>query len=225
MARLKEKGRAIEFRKRGLSYNEILRRVPVAKSTLSLWLRSVRLAKRQKQKLTAKKLAGALRGAKERRRQRQVITERIKKKAREEIGKINKRELGLIGITLYWAEGSKQKEYNPSEKVIFTNSDPKMIRFFLRWLKEICNIEPKDITFYIDIHKTADGERAKRYWSRITNLPLGKFQKITWKKHKIKTKRKNVGKNYYGLLRMKVKRSTSLNRKIMGWIEGICKNI
>jgi len=57
-----EQKRAIGFRKKGLTYNEILKRVPVAKSTLSLWLREVGLAKRQRQRLTEKRKAAQLRG-------------------------------------------------------------------------------------------------------------------------------------------------------------------
>ncbi len=43
-----ERKKAIQLRKKGLSYSKILKQVPVAKSTLSLWLRSVGLTKRQK---------------------------------------------------------------------------------------------------------------------------------------------------------------------------------
>ena len=46
MAKVSEKKKAIELRKQGLSYSEIRKIVTVAKSTLSLWLRSVGLAKR-----------------------------------------------------------------------------------------------------------------------------------------------------------------------------------
>jgi transposase len=50
---------AIQLRREGYSYSEILKKVPVAKSTLSLWLRSVNLTNSQKQKLTLKKLKSA----------------------------------------------------------------------------------------------------------------------------------------------------------------------
>ena len=40
------KNLAIGLRKRGLTYSEIMAKVPVAKSTLSDWLHSVSLAKR-----------------------------------------------------------------------------------------------------------------------------------------------------------------------------------
>ncbi len=224
MSKPKEKEKAIILRKKGLSYREILKEIPVAKSTLSLWLRSVGLAKRQKQRLTKKRLAGALRGALARRNQRLAITKEIKTKARNEIRKISNRELWFLGTALYWAEGSKEKE--KSSLVILGNSDPYLIKVFLKWLIEICKIPKKDIHFRIYLHETAKAKlpEIKKYWSKVTRFPIEDFQKTTWKKHKIKTKRKNIGKNYYGLLEIIVRRSINLNRKIAGWIEGICKN-
>jgi len=44
---------------------------------------------------------------------------------------------------------------------------------------------------------------------------------VSWKRHKINTKRTNIGKDYFGVLRVYVRRSVNLNRKISGWIEGI----
>ncbi len=63
MSKNSQKEKAIALRRKGLSYSEILKEIPVAKSTLSLWLRSVGLAKKQKQRLTEKKRLGQLRGA------------------------------------------------------------------------------------------------------------------------------------------------------------------
>ena len=223
IAKLREKEKAIKLRKKGLSYGEILKQVPVTKASLSLWLRDVKLSKKQQDRLTKKSLAGLSLGAKIKKENRILKTKKIKKKAIKEIGRIGKKQLWLIGVALYWAEGSKQKEHNPSVRVEFGNSDDQMIRFYLKWLKEICNLSSEDLDFRIDIHETADGEKAKRHWARVTNLSLDKFQNVFWKKHKVNTKRKNVGKDYYGLLRINVKRSTDLNRKITGWIEGICK--
>lgn len=224
--KFEEREKAIKLRKKGLSYNEILKKVPVAKSTLSLWLRYVGLAKKQKQRLTKKKLAAALRGSIKRKNQRLVITRKIKNKAISEIKKISKRELQLIGIALYWAEGSKQKEHNVSQDVRLGNSDSKMIKVFIKWLSEICGISKEDIGFRIFLHKTAESRmpEIKKYWSNVTGFPIDKFQKVTWKKHKIETNRKNICKTYHGLLEVKVKRSTNLNRRIDGWVDGIYQN-
>lgn len=225
MPKTKEKEEATKLRKKGLSYSEILKEIPVAKSTLSLWLRSVGLSKRQKQRLTEKKLAAALRGAKIRKDQRLSITKEIKNKARGEIRKLSNRELWLIGVALYWAEGSKQKEHNVSQKVKFSNSDPKIIKIFLKWLQDICKLPKPEISFRISLHKKSLNklDTVRKYWSVITGFSINDFKKIDWKKHKINTKRKNVGDKYYGLLNIYIKNSTNLNRKIEGWTEGIYK--
>lgn len=183
------------------------------------------MAKKQKQRLTEKRKQAQFKAQQACREKRIRITEEIKAAARQEIGKINRRELWLLGIALYWAEGSK--EHRRAARVQFSNSDPRMIKLFLQWLKQCCNVPGDEIIFAIYLHETAfeRKEETKEHWSKITGFSLDKFQSIVWKKNKIKTKRKNIGYYYYGLLRVIVCRSTNFNRKISGWIEGIEKNI
>lgn len=223
--KINEKQKAIELRRRGFAYGEILKIVPVAKSTLSLWLRSVDLSKEQKQRLTKRKIDAAKRGGETRKAQRMQISERIKKESEKEIANISQRELWLIGIALYWAEGNKAKDYNVSQGVIFSNSDSVMIKIFLRWLREILKISNDRIKLEIYIHKDSKNRvsEAVRYWSMITNMPVEKFKFIYFKNNKVNTKRKNIGSNYFGLLRVIVRKSTDLNRKIQGWIIGMNK--
>ncbi|MBU2539992.1 hypothetical protein KJ786_02425 [Patescibacteria group bacterium] len=224
----KEREKAIKLRKQGLSYREILAIIPVSKSSLSLWLRSVNLTKRQKQRLTDKKLAAAKKGGEIIREKRILSTKRIKERAEKQIKKISNRELWLIGIMLYWAEGNKQKEHKVSESVRLGNSNPRIIEIFLIWLFEVIKISQNDISFRICLHETAKNRlpEIEKYWSKITGFPIEDFRKvkINWKKHKINTKRKNTGKDYQGLLEVRVKRSTDLNREIDGWIGGIYKH-
>ena len=220
ISKYKEKELAIKFRKRGFSYSEILKKVPVAKSTLSLWLRSVGLSKRQKQRLTEKKLAAMKRGWETCHQKRLDITEMIKNKARLDIGKISKRELWLMGTMLYWAEGAKEKKWNSGVSLKFSNSDPAMISFFLKWLKEICLISSHDIIYELYIHETANWKKAVKYWSKIISIPSPEIR-VYFKHNKIKTNRKNIGNDYNGLIMVRVRKSTNLNRKITGWIEGV----
>lgn len=223
LLKTEEKEKAIKLRRRGFSYSEILEKVPVAKSTLSLWLRDVGLSKRHKQRLTKKKLAAALKGAHAKRNYRIAITEAIKNRAKSEMGKLSKRELWLVGTALYWAEGTKEK--NKSTGVKFSNSDPRMIKLFLKWLRKVCKIASENIYCEIYLHRTAIDRQKEiqNYWIKTTNFPLSQFQKIIWKKHNLSPKRKNVGKNYYGQLRICVRKSSAFNRKIAGWVEGITK--
>ena len=98
----KERERAIKLRRKGRTYSEILAQIPVAKSTLSLWLREVGIAQKQKQRLTQKKREASFRGGEARRRQRVEETRAILNQA-ERIGNL-KTELWLIGSALYWAD-------------------------------------------------------------------------------------------------------------------------
>ncbi len=220
---LKEK--AINLRKQGLSYSEILKQIPVAKSTISLWLRSVNLSKRNKQRLTTRRLEAALKGGEVRKNTRILATQKIYKEAVKDIDKISKHELWLMGVMLYWAEGSKEKETHPGSGVQFSNSDPYMIKLFLKWLLEICNINRNEIYFDIFIHENSKNnlDNVLKHWSQTTNFTKNHFPHIYFKKNKLKTNRKNIGNNYYGLVKIRVKSSSVLNRKIAGWIKGVIK--
>lgn len=211
-----EKERAIALRKKGLSYREILSKVFVAKSTLGLWFKGVGLSKAQKQRLTQKRIDAALRGAARRKEQRILATQASAHLAREEFKRIKNQGLWLAGIMLYWAEGAKQKVTNVSQPVKFSNSDPAMIRLFLRWLDTIVGIPSQDILCELYIHRTGNVEKATQYWnSHLMPLKIGP---IYYKQNKILTLRKNTGEGYNGLVTLRIRKSTDLNRKISAWI-------
>jgi hypothetical protein len=216
------KKKAIQLRKNGESYSEILVDIPVAKSTLSLWLRSVDLSKKQKQTLTFKKIQAAWRGGETKKRDRIERSGKIIEQAKNEIREISDRDFWLAGIMLYWAEGSKQKETNVSVAIKFSNSDPMMLRFFIMWLKKFLDVSDKEIILEMFIHENFKSKKDffVNYWSKTLSYPVSKFDRVYYKKHKVKTNRKNVGENYHGQLVVIVRKSTNLNRKITGWIEG-----
>ncbi len=218
-----KKEKAILLRKSGHTYSEILRKVPVAKSTLSLWLRSVNLSKQQVQKITKKRKEGIKKGWEVIREKRIVKTKIIKEISEKEIKKINKKEFWLLGICLYWAEGTKEKDYRTGERVAFSNSDPEMIVFFLKWLRKICLIKNQDIIYELCLHKNKELKKIKKYW--IHKLSIDKnLLRVYFKKDTNSNYRKNKGSEYKGLMKIKVKKSTDLNRKIAGWISGLYKN-
>ena len=220
------KKKAILLRIRGFTYNEILNEVKVAKSTLSLWLRSVKLAKKQKQRLTFKRNQARLKAIKAIKDKRERITSKLIDKGIKEVGKINKRELFLLGCALYWAEGSKQKDNNISQVVVFSNSDPGMIKVFIYWLKLICGRSQSDIKFELYIHELQrkNSKNLEAFWRKYLNLPKNKLIKIRFKRNIVKKKR-SKNERYRGLLRIVVLKSTNLNRRILGWNLGIVKNI
>ena len=57
--------------------------------------------------------------------------------------------------------------------------------------------------------------------SHNLTLPSTTPIRIYWKHHRPQTYRYNTGDSYHGLVRIKVRRSANLNRRISGWIQGI----
>lgn len=215
---------AISLRKRGKTYNEILTVVPVAKSTLSLWLRSVGLSNAQQQRITRLKQNAQRKGARVRKEQRLKRTREVVSAARADIGQLTARERFLIGVALYWAEGSKEHEGSTvSQPVDFGNTDPGMIRCYISFLRESLSVPLSRFVFSIYIHESHRGriEEVKRYWRKALGLSKMKISWVYYKKHNPRTVRKNVGSSYVGTLRIYVRNSSTLQRKISGWIYGI----
>jgi hypothetical protein len=229
ISKIKEKQLAINLRKEGKTYREILSVVSVAKSTLSFWLKEVGLSTAQKQRITEVKLAAAKRGGRIKYQQRIERSAAIIEKAKKEIGMLTARELLLIGTAIYWGEGTKEKSYRPGTGIHFINMDPKMVIVFLTWLVETCEISKDMIAFETCLHDT-HAYRVKeiqQYWAMVTGFPIACFGVIRYKKHSLSsTKRKNVSDQcYYGSLLIKVRNSSRLVRQAAGWVEGIVEAV
>lgn len=222
-----EKSIAIKLRREGKTYSEILSVIPVTKSTLSIWLGSVDLSKKQKQRTTAERLAGLKRGGEVKRKQRIERQNNLFLEVKSEISNLSHRDLFLIGVVLCWAEGSKEKEGRPGSGVAFSNMDSRMIMVFLEWLDKICKIPRNMITFEIMVHKSHKDKLShiKRHWSEISGFPETDFSTVYWKSNRIKTNRKNTKEKYNDVLKVKVKQSSNLVRKIAGWSEAVFENV
>lgn len=216
-----EFNRAVFLRKQGKSYSEIAQSVSISISTLSGWLRNIPLSKKNRELLLFKKKQGQLKGALKKKNLRIKKEMEIHSMSAKDIRKITKRELFLLGALAYWCEGAKQREGNISQRVVFMNSDPNLVNLFLRWLRDICHVSEDKILYSLYIHETGDQERALEYWAQKLEISRKSFGKVILKKHKIKTIRKNTGLSYFGLVRITVRESTDLNRRIHGWIKGI----
>jgi hypothetical protein len=211
---LREKAR--ELRTQGLSYNEIVAQLGVAKSSVSLWVRDIPCPERFAYVHSERRLEG-LRKFNEARTARQAAESVA---AAAEIGELTDRELLVAGAIAYWCEGSKSKPYRRANRVVFMNSDPGLIRFFLRFL-EAAGADQHDLILRVSIHENADAEAAQRFWAEVTGVGPNQFRSPTLKRHKPKTARMNIGDDYHGCLRVDVRRSGELYRRIEGWVSGI----
>lgn len=211
------KEQARKLRADGRSIADIATTLGVSKSSVSLWVRDVLLTDDQRANLST--TAVSSRAASNVAR-RIALTERVRRDAMAEIGGLSDRELFLVGVTAYWAEGAKAKPWRTGERVAFINSDPTMVSVFLAFLA-LVGISPDDCTFRVSIHESADVEEATAYWADVVGVPAAAFGRPTLKRHVAKTVRKNTGDDYRGCLLVYVRRSTNLNRRIAGWWAGI----
>ncbi|MFD3424268.1 hypothetical protein [Streptomyces decoyicus] len=209
--------RARELRKQGRTYDEIQLELGCSKSSISLWVRDL---PKPPPRTPEEASAIARRGWEATRKRRDEERRRTKQDATNEIGEPTDRELFLIGVGLYWSEGSKSKPYRLSERAIFINSDPDMIRVYLTWLR-LLGVSDERLRFHVHIHESADVAAAEQFWADLTGADRSAFGKTALKKHNPKTVRKNVGEDYRGCLMIRVSQSAELYRRIEGWWYGI----
>ena len=209
----KERLLAISLRKKGLSYKEILKKIEVSKSTLSIWLREVELTTEQKNRLLGKMDKMRYELAKSKVADRKKRTEEIITTAKKEVAALNNDSLFFVGLALYWAEGAK----NPVESVKFANSDEKMILLMMKWLRKICKIPEKKLKIHIHMHTLHCRKDIIEYWSKITQVPLRQFYKPYIKPTSL-GQRKNI--LYNGTCSIII-HDKNLFRKIMGWKLGL----
>lgn len=217
-----ERERAIELRKRGLSYSEIQATVPISQASLSFWLRSIPLNEEARQRLIARTNFGRTLAGKSNHARWASKISRIRTVAATEAQRFL--ETGdvfwAIGTALYWAEGSKNKDWNRGERVTFTNTDPQMTLLIRGWLKRYCAVEEEDICYSIYIHPSGDLSAARHFWQNTLGIEDHRM-KTYLKRHNPSPHRKNTGRTYHGTIRMRIRRSSDLNYRISGWIQSI----
>ncbi|MFH9423748.1 helix-turn-helix domain-containing protein [Streptomyces sp. NPDC017529] len=210
------RARARELRARGMTYDEIVAELGVSKSSVSLWVRDLPKPAASPERMHRMREARW-------EPHRKAVAEarrRTKEDAAREIGALTERELFLIGVGLYWAEGSKSKPHSPQERATFINSDPGMIQVYLAWLA-LLGVTPERTQFRVHIHESAGVAAAERYWADLVGIDVTGLARTTLKKHNPKTVRKNVGEDYHGCLVVRVLQSADLYRRIEGWWYGI----
>ena len=211
-----EKDNSRALRKRGYSMSEIARTLGVAKSSVSLWTGDIELTSRQKQELSEQ---GRSVESIERRRFSRLNNERARRriyfeKGVAEVESTSKRDLFFLGAALYWGEGSKTSRGT----INFTNADPRSIQVMVRYFKEVCGVTDQKFHGHVILHPHLDARKAERYWSRISGIPLTRFQKTSMQHNKASQNKKDSLP--LGTFSVSVY-DTLLYLRLMGWMEGM----
>jgi transcriptional regulator with XRE-family HTH domain len=221
MAKFKEKIKARELRRKGESMKEIAKKLKVSKGTVSIWCRDIKLTKKQAKRLKEKMIKaghkGRIKGAKIQRERHLRKVKELKKQGIERVNKLNKRDLLIAGIALYWGEGDRK-----DNMIRFGNSDPQMIKFMLNWFEKNWKVGKDRIKLHIGINEIHKGrlEEVEKYWSKVTNIPRNQFGKTVLIKAKNKKNYKNFN-NHYGTISIRLRKSSTLKYQMDGMIESM----
>lgn len=211
------KEKAIQLRKGGRSYREIIEQVPVAKSTLSLWLKNIPLDQENRERLYKKQIAILSFGPKSQRVRRQNEIDSIQNNAKKEIRlPLSKDAHQLMGAALYWAEGTKRKNFE------ITNSDPRLIVFMVNWIEKIFGVTPSHLKARLNIYPQQDELDIKKFWSELTGIPLEHFGKSFVKPISTGYKKNNL---YYGTIKVYLPKGTDSIHRVYGWIQAVMGDI
>jgi len=198
-------------RTQGLPYKVIAAQLAVSPATAHAWTADIQITPQQAERNLRE--AGRLRGANWRERCR------ARRLAYQEEGRERARlcePLHAAGCMLYWAEGSKSRNV-----LKIANSDPFLLRFFVRFLNECFGLLANDYLVRVNCYTTPDRpiDVVERYWSRTLELPRGAFRKPTLNHFPTSSSGTKKGKLPYGVCTVGVRRSTWLVQHIYGAIQ------
>ncbi|MEZ0069041.1 transposase [Streptacidiphilus sp. MAP12-20] len=150
-----EQAEARRLRAEGRSLNEISDALGVSKSSASLWVRDLPRPPRSQQDRDERRrhMEEVCWGP--RRARREALHRVERETAAGAVQSLGERELFLLGVGLYWAEGTKSKAWRTQHKVQFVNSDAGMIDVFLAWL-DLLGVERDRLRFAVSIHESSD---------------------------------------------------------------------
>ncbi len=191
------KEKAIKLRKKGYSLNEISKLFRISKSTASEWLNTIELNQKARNRLKKLHILGQYKAMKTAKFKRSLLINKINKISDNSIKKmeLNIELYKLLCSFLFWTEGGKSTD----SYVFFTNSDPHMVATFVKLLRNSYKLDERKFRAMVHIHKYHNDLEIKRYWSKITNIPLEQFSKSYHKKNT----GKRVRRDYMGTIRIR----------------------
>ena len=208
----KDKNIALKLRREGASYRKIEQRMNIPRSTLCDWLKDESWSKKVKLQLNqaAKKrnIPRIIELNKIRGEHLEKIYQRAHKEAKNELQHFIWNPLFVAGLCLYWGEGEKISKHH----VKISNTDPLMIKIFVQFLMKICGVGKNKIKAHLLLYPDLSPEICIPYWSKISGIEKGNFNKCVVINGKHVTRRLK-----YGVCVVEIS-SSYLKEKINTWL-------
>lgn len=217
-----QKPKAIALRRKGNAIRDIEKILGIPRSTLSGWLHSVPLTKKQQAKLKQQAKRGLVSArAKAVQWHNAQKTARLEKAAQigaEVLKSIpdDTASLELALAFLYLGEGSKR-----NVGTSLGSSDYRIAKFFVTCLQKIYGVQKEKIKCYLHLRADQNPKAMKLYWSKELKLPLSNFGKPSLDK---RTEGKPTYPHYKGVCLIECGR-VDIQRRLMYIANGFCDTI
>ena len=217
-SKFEEREKAQALRRQGMTFREIRKIIPVSKSSLSLWLRFLPLSEEEAKQLEDRAKRNVDSGS-----ERAALSNRTKRIKREDLAEAEARVIYdkykddpffVLGIGLYWAEGSKR-----TTAFSFVNSDPSMVLFMINWLYRYFSVQKNEISLRVQSHEDFKEENYELFWSEYVGIPLGQFKKTSYKINRHGIFKKNP--IYKGCVRLEIGGGIARLRRVMFLIKAL----
>ncbi len=162
--KVEQQEQARVLRARNMTLADIAAQLGVSKSSVSLWVRDVPFTPSKRRSGPHRRTHPASRA-----KQRQI--EDLNRAGLERIGTLGEEAFLAAGVALYAGEGAKT-----DGKVLFANTDPRMIEFFCRWLRHFFDVDEARMRASVYLHEGLDMDAAQTFWSRVTEIPRSQFR-------------------------------------------------
>lgn len=209
----------LDLRRKKRSYNDIAKILGISKSTVSYW------ASRDLESQKVKKILIIKNRIDSRERIKRLIAinkikwekwrEQARREARRQFGELSKGRLFIAGIMLYWAEGDGK----PKNPVRFTNTDPRMVALYIKFLVGALKIPIESLRITIILYPDLSQGKCEMFWSKTVNIPKTQFYKTQFIKGRHKTTRLPYG------ICMVTASGRRLKEKILIWIDLLSKTL
>lgn len=171
------KPQAIRLRQQGHSLRNVEKTLKIPKSTLSGWFKDVKLNEKQQTALRNNWLNHMYKA-----REKALIWHNTQKELRlkiaenqaiETFSRLDKKDKSIQELALamlYLGEGGKTKS-----GTILGSSDPLILRFFIKSLLGIYDIDVKKIKCALHLRADQNPRKLIVFWSKELNIPLENF--------------------------------------------------
>ena len=217
--KLEEKNKAQQLRYQGFSIKQIAETLNVSKGSASGWVRDIVLQENKFVNIENRRRLGRDQSRKTRLSNIAKANIELCARCKEEILPFSQRDLWVAGLMVYAGEGSKTAKVS-NQHVEVTNSNPDILRIFIKFLMNICSVPRSKIRVRLILYEDIDSKEACDYWSEELDIPSGQFQNPFIKQSYANLPYRHLRRSKYGTAHVNLY-DVKIYRKIMGWLQSI----